>query len=556
MKKLLIALLILTFSVYGVTYQTINASTTVCNRAPLLNITNIVVPSPVYTDSIPTFTVTVKNIGNCYTMDNVFVYIDAYNSLNIDVWNDSQVSNSGFGPGTSSSFSFSNSFTEDTYSLNVSVSYSVFDFNSTNILNSSNNKTINMSVTTRPVTVTQGPGGGGGGGGVPSSISIPAFVQFKKYPVVQEVAPGSVIIVDMSIKNPQDKTQNIDITFKGVAAGWINLFQNNIKIDPLQTRAVSFTLAVPENADSGDYLAKAEIHDGGISGYSYFVVRVKKYPDNYPAPRVYRKVDLNFIDNKSTVTITVQNDADPHKRIEIYEDVPKILADNVDKIDFTTAPSSIVRADPVFMFALADVAPNERRGIEYTINNVIDEYEPYVYWPIEQINVLYERGADKIQIYNIYQTIAQRGTGQTSLSFDIANVYTNTLNITIQPWLPSGWSSSPDNMSLLMPAQTQTNVKFAINIPVDIPDGAYYGGVNIYYENTSIAKEIVFRLAPGGLLFGFGFFGIDFGLVLIIIAVIIGIAIIRRIRRANEGYEYKQDVDSTLSEVKSLILRR
>jgi hypothetical protein len=558
MKRILLVLAILAFTAYGdtIVYSPLNVTATVCDQQPLFNITNILI-SPdnnAYSDQLVMIQVAIKNTGNCYTISNASVYLDIYNSLGMDVKNASTVSNSGLGPGTISYLlNFSAYFTTpDTYLVNVTLNYSVSDFNGTTIFTSFSNKSTNMTITTRPST-TPGPITGGGGGGMPSVIRPIAFIQFEKYPVINEIAPGSMIIVDLGIKNPLGTGQNISIDFTGIPSNWLNLFQSNIHIDPYQIKTVSFTVQVPDNAEAGDYLAKATIHDSKVSGYSYFVIRVKKYPDNYPAPMIYRRVDLNFVDNRSTVQITVQNDANSHRQIDIYEKIPKLLADNVRQVDFETQPSSIIQADPTVMFTLENVRADERREISYIINNAVAEYEPYVYWQIEQINVLYEKES-KVQISNIYQTILERGGVNNYLIFDIGNIYTSQLNVTIEPWLPQGWNSTPDKMFLVMPPRSQTNVKFKINTPPDAPNGVYYGGLYITYENSTISRELVFRIQEIGPLAWFtGLF--DNGLLLlVIIAVIVVVAI--RVARARRGYEYKEDMSTTLSEMKSILRRR
>ena len=560
MKRTILILLLLVCSanaLYGYNFTSIEATATVCNRAPDLNVSVIATPSPGYSGEQVTFDVATKNLGNCYTMNNVSVYINAYNNaLGANIWNSSQVNNSGITPGTEAHFYFAYAgFASGGYTVNVTIDYIVVNSSGDNIYSNSTNSSLNLTVITRSVTP---PSGGGGGGALPPSIPKAVFVQFQKYPVLQEVAPGSLIIVDLTMKNPENKVQNITVNFTGIPTNWMTLLTSGISIEPYAFKTISFTLNVPENADSGDYLVKAEIQNRGLYGYSYFIVRVKSYPSNYMAPQMYRRVDLDFVNNKSTVKIIVQNDPSPHKKIDIYEKIPKMIADNVDQVDFTTAPSSIVQADPIIMFTLNDMRPEERRSIDYTVNNVIDQYEPYVYWPIEQVNIMYEKGVDKIQISNVFQNILVAGGHDNYLTFDIGNIYTDKVNVTITPWFPRGWNTTPASINLLIPPYSQTSVFMNIYAPEDTQPGNYYAGLYITYENTTITKELVFRVqeinALGGLFTGLRVLYDNGYLVLLALSVLIIMVI--RVVRTRRRYEYKEDVSDTLSEIKGIVFRR
>jgi hypothetical protein len=553
-------MLLYSVSAISYSYNYTTALVTVCNSTPNLNITSFYVdPSSPYSDEHPVFRTVFKNEGNCYLM-NATQNIMVYNSAGIKVWNSSPVNDPNVVAetitGPTDFFTAPYTFPADTYTANLTINYTVQDFYGVIIFNNSTKANLSFTTTIRPVTPPST--GGGGGGALPPSIPKAIFVQFQKYPVLQEVAPGSLIIVDLGVKNPENKVQSISVNFTGIPSNWMTVFQKDITIDPYALKTISFTLNVPENADSGDYLVKASIQDKGISGYSYFIVRVKSYPDNYMAPQMYRRVDLDFVNNKSTVKILVWNDASPHKKIDIYEKIPKMIADNVDQVSFATAPNAIIQADPVVMFTMDNVRPEEKRSIDYTVNNVIDQYEPYVYWPIEQVNVMYEKGVDKIQISNVYQSILIPGGRDNYLTFDIGNIYTSNVNVTITSWLPRGWNTTPASINLVIPPYSQTNVYMNVYAPENIQPGNYYAGLYITYENTTITKELAFRAqeinALGGLFAGLRLLYDNGYLVLLALSVLIIMVI--RVVRTRRRYEYKEDVSDTLSEIKGIVFRR
>jgi hypothetical protein len=235
-----------------------------------------------------------------------------------------------------------------------------------------------------------------------------------------------------------------------------------------------------------------------------------------------------------------------------------MIADNVDQVSFTTSPSSIVQPDPLVMFTLENMRPEEKRSIDYTINNVIDQYEPYVYWPIEQVNVMYEKGVDKVQLSNIYQSIMIPGSPNNYLTFEIGNIYTAPVNVTITPWLPRGWNATPSSVNLLIPPYSQTSVYINIYAPEDVQPGNYYAGLYITYENMTITKELSFRIqeinALGGLFAGLKLLYDNGYLVLLAVSILIIMTI--RIIRTRKRYEYKEDVSDTLTEIKGIVFRR
>ncbi len=559
MNKTFVILLLMMAAVNAsdIIYSPIEALVTVCRDSDF-NITSFTAsPNPATTNVAVEFRISANNTGNCNAVNNVSLNLSVYNSYGFLSCNGSQVNNGPYNVGDAPTFIINcNTLTADMYTANVTMSYDMLNLSGAVKSMGVKNSTLNLTV--NQAAVVQPPSGGGGGGGVPPSIPMPVFVQFKKYPVLQEVAPGSLIIVDLSVKNPTSKTQNITIDLEGIPKNWINLFQNSVLAEPNQVRTISFTVNVPENADSGDYLVKANIHDKGISGYSYFIVRVKSYPDNYLAPKIFRRVDLNFVDNTSTVKIIVQNDANSHRRVDVYEKIPKMLADNVDQVNFETVPSSIVQADPLVMFTLANMRPDEKRSIDYSIRNAIDEYEPYVYWPIEQVNILFEKGSDKIQISNIYQSIVEPGASENYIAFDVGNIFTAPLNVSISLWLPSGWESTPEKTVLDIPSYSQTRVSMKVHVPKETPDGVYYGGLLVTYENATTTKELVFRISAVSKLVDLaafiGFFADNTFIVLLITAV--SIIIVVRTVRTRRRYEYKEDVSSTLAEIKDTVFRR
>ena len=384
---------------------------------------------------------------------------------------------------------------------------------------------------------------------MPLPVSQPISVKFQKYPVLQEVVSGDVVVVDLSIVNPHSTTQKININFSSVTETWINLFQNDTIIAPGEEKTVTFAISIPENVEAGDYLIRIEVTNTKLEGYGYIVLRVKDYPDNFAAPRWFRRIGLDFVSNTSQVQIKVKNDDNFHKRVDVYEKIPKVLADNVDKVNFSTKPAQIVQADPIVMFSLNDLMPIEERKIEYTVRNVIDEYEPYVYWLIEKINLLYEWVAEKIQIENIKEDSFNPGREDNLITFDLLNTFNGPVNVTVEPWYPKGWKHQPEKIMVELPRYTREHVAFRFYVPEETKDGIYYGGLQLRYENTTVMKDLIFHV---GRIQASWFF-IEEKVVLVIIAIAALIMVgVRTVRTRNDTYLYKRNGHTKSLQIKEV----
>jgi hypothetical protein len=174
------------------------------------------------------------------------------------------------------------------------------------------------------------------------------------------------------------------------------------------------------------------------------------------------------------------------------------------------------------------------------------------------VNILFEKGSDKIQISNIYQSIVEPGSSENYIAFDVGNIFTVPLNVSISLWLPSGWESTPEKAVLEIPSYSQTRVSMKVHVPKTTPDGVYYGGLLINYENSTTTKELVFRITATTRLVDLaafiGFFTDNTFIVLIITAA--SVIIIVRTVRTRRRYEYKEDVSTTLTEIKDTVFRR
>ncbi|MDY6965388.1 MAG: hypothetical protein SVM80_05375 [Halobacteriota archaeon] len=240
-----------------------------------------------------------------------------------------------------------------------------------------------------------GGGGGLGGGDIKPPIHPPKgnILRFIKIPVLEEFRPGESAVRDITIKNPTELNfEDLKVEVSVITVGsqipkdWIKISPETFSLGPRQSKTLNIVMTVPLNAKAEDYKAGIMIDNGVVSSENFLILRVKPYPHDKPS--VTRSVEIDKGRGITSVSIEVKNAKRPVKTLEIVEDVPKVMAMSADQIKFENMPS-ILEEDPVVKWAFEDVQPYETNTIFYEFPKVLDEYSPYVYWPIKQVNVYY-----------------------------------------------------------------------------------------------------------------------------------------------------------------------
>lgn len=405
-------------------------------------------------------------------------------------------------------------------------------------------------------TVTQAgrPGGTTGGvGGV--SVRAPKLpVKFTKHPILRESPQKKDNLIDIKIKNPSDKAYSIKMSIGGVPPGWITKVTEIEILYPDETKTETLSVNVPENATPGDYLVSIQTEAGGARDTTYFLMRIKQYPDDFIPPKAFRSVDVNFEENTSDVKISIQNNNIARKIVYIYDTIPKDLAQTVDDIEFGVEPTQIVKADPIVMWAIHDVDPLQEMNVEYKVKGIAGEYEPYVYWLSKNIVSISLRTEEWIRISDIYVSPMQSGSSNNFIIVNLTNVYTKNIATKIDLWTTYNWGTIPEKHEIVIPARGSESIRFNVIIPLGVEQGTYTGAIYVSFQNTSIVRDIAFPVGvgyiAGAIPFDFLYWIIIGAIVLIVSSYIISR---RYVHKEVRKYKISDDRFKTLREIKNLI---
>jgi hypothetical protein len=456
----------------------------------------------------------------------------------------------GYGSGLASSFqrTFS-SFDDGLYIARLVVN---FTYNGEQRQNQSN---FTFSVTTS--VVVPGPGGGGGGGGFGGGVAAPAVpLEFIQLPILREGEPANPVIVDMTMRNPTAIDREVAISTTGIPQNWVITVNDAGIIRAGETKTHTIAFNIPRDAELGDYLVGVNVNLGGVEGKSNLVLRIKKYPDEFDIPKIFRSVDVNFVDETSVIKQSIVNGDTFRQSIFLYENIPKEVARSSDEITFTTTPTRIIKQDPVVLWILQDVQPQQRQDISYVANGVVSQYEPYVYYLSNEVVSISIRQEEYVKISNLFVSPMSQGSRNNYVAVDFTNSYTLPIDVDASLFSVQRWSIAPETASMTVPAKGTTTVRFNISIPTDVRSGTYTGAVFLRYQNVTSSKDITFVVGGAAV----GFVGLDVVGWAILIGIIVLIASYIISRRAYgeefSKYSFAEDRFKVLKDIKELIKRK
>lgn len=524
-------------------------------------------PSSVPKNQWCTFAVTVCNFGS-FQLTNVTTTLTIYNSSGSFKEAQNLTDNSIFSAGDCQTLTTQIMFLGAAYPVGQYVGQINVTFNDTSASDviqyyanvTSENQSFNITAATTPPTTPPTGGFGGGGGARRISESVrKTGVDFKKYVILRETRPGEEIIVETILRNLTNKTKKISAIISGVPPEWLSLNQQKQELGPHSDGIIKVLLDIPEhNVEYGDYFVIARITSGGFSTETFFVLRVKYYPEDYEFPEVFRNIDTNFIENKTFVEIDVHNPKNRYKYVEIVEDIPKSLAQHVNEISFGTSPTEVLVADPKVSWMMLDFEGNEERKIEYEAAFATEEYEPYVYWPVEQVNVLYPGVPEKIKISQVHIDVLIPGM-ENNASFLITNTYPMKMDIKLSFDLPYGWKASPSQMSFSIDAQSSTPISFLITPRPDIKDGTYSASIIIRHNFGTVSKSVPLIVGGTGIAYiditGLFFLALPWiGLILFLICLVYVAK--TRYKKTIVRSALKSERRETLNNIRDLVFKK
>jgi len=434
------------------------------------------------------FTVTVKNMGN--------VLLNTSGVINIsdsggNMVNSLTLSSPSTDLAVKGTLVFATqwavgSTTPGTYTANATIYYD----------DKSTYQTSEFSITSPPAP----PPLGVPGGGVVTPPIVPppeALVRFTRLPVLREVRPGEAVVTDIFVTNPtRTDLGEAKISISGIAKDWLSSTPETVFLSSRESKILSLAINPPADALPGDYKVVITISNENIHAETFFILRTKPYPPGYAKPSVTKVVEIDKQRSVSTVTIEIKNGGSYVDVLEVVEDIPKEIAQNVNLLGFDTPPTEVLEADPVVKWIIEGLGPYETRTISYSSPKILDEYSPYVYWPLRQINVIYEAPPpDLIKISEISAPTLYPGR-TAKVSVNLMNLDKTPFDITARLETPVNWKVTPDEVVTTLPPRGSSTVLFFVTPPSYIEPGTYTISSEVIYDGRALTKDTTVVVQP------------------------------------------------------------
>jgi len=149
---------------------------------------------------------------------------------------------------------------------------------------------------------------------------------------------------------------------------------------------------------------------------------------------VTRQVIIDKEVGKTDVNIIVSNPYRNYTRVDVTEDIPKELANSTDYVTFGTAPTEVLRKDPIIMWSITGMAAGDTRNISYSVAKVLEEYTPYIYWPLRQLDVISPTAPSTLKLTGFTLPYFTPGTS-SAISFKVKNM--DSVPQKVGAWNPS-----------------------------------------------------------------------------------------------------------------------
>jgi hypothetical protein len=344
-----------------------------------------------------------------------------------------------------------------------------------------------------PTSPPVSPGGGGGAAAGVTPITPPAEaeVKYKKIAVLREVVPGQTVVVGVEVKNEGTAAQkDMVLAVSGVPESWIYTSVSSVSMQSSETKGFNIVVTPPAGAESGDYKVTLKLKNANVEAENFFVVRVRHVPADYDKPIVSRQVDIDMENGKTNVDIVVSNPYREFERIDVVESIPKELANSTEYVDFVTKPNEVVRKDPIVMWSITGMAVGDTRTISYSVQKVLDEFTPYIYWPLRQLNIISPVAPSSLKLTGFTLPYFTAGTS-SAISFKVKNMDTAQHNFTLEMELPVGWKMEPEMIKETIGPGEEKEFKMIVTPAADATAGRYMARTAFGWDGTYVVREYV-----------------------------------------------------------------
>ncbi|MFH1750668.1 MAG: hypothetical protein ABH863_03245, partial [Candidatus Micrarchaeota archaeon] len=466
-----------------------------------VSISDVTVGSdPLYAGSTTDIYVSLQNGGTIYA--NVSINLTIYNATG------AEVDNLSYAPASvpplsiltvSSSWS-SGALPVGTYYANASGTYE----NGTNATNEfSRQFQISLAPTPTPLAPPAGGGGSSVAGSMPSNVTPPTptaippelkpvqtNVNFLRSTVLKEISAGTSAIESIVLKNIAGGTKSLTVSVMGAPIGWFSFTPKKTILLPNEERAINFAFTIPSDALPGDYLLRIDAAEEGEVATDYMVLRVKAANRGAQYPVVLKTIRLDRPAGATNVVVDVVNPSTkPVAFLQVLDEIlPQLHAIRED-IVFADKPAELFGNPLTVKWQFRELAPLERATVSYTIYKLLQEYRPYVYWSVKQVEISEKETklSDIVAIREISSTlIGEGGEGDVYVRVFYAGFEPVNFRATLE--LPSGFSVSPLSIEdTLLPRGTST-LKFRVRAPFG-SQGTHSATISVLLEDEFLVQQ-------------------------------------------------------------------
>ena len=371
---------------------------------------------------------------------------------------------------------------------------------------------VNQTGTTTTTTSSAGPGpapsagsgaGSGAGGGaaaapgIPISILAPppsfiptptVAIDFTQIEVLQEVVPDQAQNISFEIKNKVNTTLgNVTVTFSGVPEDWIKEKLVGKSLNPNEKTEFEIPVSPSRGTGSGDYRVDISVKAGGVVDKGFFIIRVKPNAGETNAPSVTRSVVVNSEEKKTTFTLNVVN-VKGTDTVEVQEDIPKTIANSTKEIFFDTPPTKIIKDDPIVEWQLKNFKKGESRIIKYSVQKILVDYAPYVYFPLKQFSISSKSTLENFKL--LLFDIPPFYSGHASIvTLRIENSDSKSHNFSFAMGLPEKWSVQPQQINEIIGDNEQREYKLSVYAPSSEPSGIRIIQAQYAWDDSAVIRE-------------------------------------------------------------------
>ena len=341
-----------------------------------------------------------------------------------------------------------------------------------------------------PTGITSAGGVSGGGGMALNITPMPTVnIEFSKTPVLREVAPGQSIVAGIVVRNKGNSTlSGLHIEISGIPQEWVTVVPKSLNLDPDKSGGFSIGISVPDSVAFGDYKTVVTLKNEIMEDRSFFVLRVKSHTTDQDKPFVIRTVEIDKLEGKTNVELDVYNPSGTWSYADLVEYIPKQSANSTDFVEFKTNPSEIIQKDPIVSWRMFNLTEGDTRKIYYSTSNILEEFTPYIYWPLRELNLARTKPVSNLEIVDL--KIPNLIAGRSSIAtLTIRNLDNNTHAFGFDLKLPSDWKTEPKNITEVIKGMEKRDFMLSIIVPDKTSPGYYVARGEFLWDDGMIIKE-------------------------------------------------------------------